>query len=105
LDLKRWFTDDLRRLPRAQRYDSGLPRNVYLLLTADLERDAGLINTFLRDRSLVLATDTIREAVASRPQNRVFTQNFQVWEKAVGGGREVGGDQPDPRGPESQRTP
>ena len=83
LNVESWFKNDMRLQPTSKRYDEGIPHDVYQLLTADFDANPGLINLFMSNQNLVRRKDEVENIVKSRPNNRIFSKNFEAWVEAI----------------------
>lgn len=83
LDIKSWFSNDMKQVPLNRRYDEGIPFDIYQLLSSDLGRNPGLMNVFANNISLAIKKDKVRSIVESRPDNTRFASNFKEWTKVL----------------------
>jgi hypothetical protein len=82
-DVRSWFSNDMRLQPKRRNYDDGVPFDIYQLLSADLSRNPGLMNTFINNRNLVNRKKEVERIVNSRPENSVFVNNYKRWIDAL----------------------
>ena len=84
LDIKRWFDKSKEQMAADKSYDDGIPYDIYQLLTANLNRDPGLLNIFLRSQYLRTRKSVVQKIVNDRPDNGVFKTNYKIWIDAIG---------------------
>lgn len=83
LDVRRWFTNDMRQQPTQRRYDEEIPFDVYQLLCADFRRNPGLMNIFVKNHGLAMRQAEVESVVKGRPENATFAENYKAWIKAL----------------------